>query len=69
MNNKLNSKKDKEDILYLKKMFQKFQEENKSKEANNKILIDKYKRQLDEANNQILFLNSEITYIFKLIIK
>ena len=61
MNNKLNSKKDKEDIIYLKKMFQKFQEENKSKEANNKILIDKYKRQLDEANNQILFLNSEIT--------
>ena len=61
MNNKLNNKKDKEDIIQLKKMFQKFQEENKSKESNNKILIDKYKRQLDEANNQILLLNAEIT--------
>ena len=61
MNNKLNNKKDKEDIIQLKKMFQKFQEENKSKESNNKILINKYKRQLDEANNQILLLNAEIT--------
>ena len=61
MNNKLNNKKDKEDIIQLKKMFQKFQEENKSKDSNNKILIEKYKRQLDEANNQILLLNAEIT--------
>ena len=61
MNNKLNNKKDKEDIIQLKKRFQKFYEENKSKENNNKILIEKYKRQLDEANNQILMLNNEIT--------
>ena len=61
MNNKMNNKKDKEDIIHLKKMFQKFQLENKSKESNNKILIDKYKRELDEANNQILLLNSQIT--------
>ena len=61
MNNKLNNKKDKEDIIQLKKRFQKFYEENKSKENNSKILIEKYKRQLDEANNKILMLNNEIT--------
>ena len=46
-------------------MFQIFQEENKSKESNNKILITKYKRQLEEANNQILLLNAEITKLQK----
>ena len=61
MNSKLNNKKEKEDIIQLKKRFQKFYEENKSKENNNKIIIEKYKRQLDEANNQILILNNEIT--------
>jgi centromere protein J len=61
MNTKLNNKKDKEDIIQLKKRFQKFYEENKIKENNNKILIEKYKRQLDEANYQILKLNGEIT--------
>ena len=40
-------------------MFQKFQEENKIKESNNKILIAKNKRQLDETNNQLLLLKAE----------
>ena len=61
INCQLNSKKDKEDIIQLKNLFQKFQEENIKRENNNKILIEKYKRQLDEANFKILKLNGEIT--------
>ena len=40
MNSKLNNKREKEDIIQLKKRFQKFYEENKSKENNNKNIKD-----------------------------
>ena len=42
---------------YLKTQFNKLQEDSKKKELNNKLIIDKYKTQIEQANNKILELN------------
>ena len=55
-NNNIN-KKDREEIEMLKMQFNKFQEDSKKKENNNRIIIERYKSQIDEANNKILELN------------
>ena len=41
----------------LKMQFNKFQEDSKKKENNNRIIIERYKSQIEEANNKILELN------------
>ena len=41
----------------LKAQFNKFQEDSKRKDNNNKMIIEKYKNQIEEANNKILELN------------
>ena len=52
-----NKNKDKEEIEILKNQFNKLQEDSRKKELNNKALIDKYKNQIEIANNKIIELN------------
>ena len=51
------SKRDREEIELLRIQFEKFQEDSKKKESNNKLIIERYKNQIEEANNKILELN------------
>ena len=55
------SKKDKELIEQLKAQLAKVQEESKTKDSTNKHIIERYRKQLDDANNKILELNSLLT--------
>ena len=55
--NSTTNKKDREEIEILKNQFNKLQEDSRKKELNNKALIDKYKNQIEIANNKIIELN------------
>ena len=55
------SKKDKELIESLKAQLAKVQEEAKTKDNTNKHIIERYRKQLDDANSKILELNSLLT--------
>ena len=57
----MGSKKDKELIEQLKSQLAKCQEDAKIKDNSNKHLIEKYKKQLEDANNKIIELNTLLT--------
>ena len=64
-NNNISSKnkKEKEEIECFKNIITQIQEENKIKEINYKITIDKLKKKLEESNNKIDLLNQTIADI------
>lgn len=58
-----NNKKDKEILEQMKQQLIKQQEESKIKENTNKLLIERYKKQLEDANNKIAELNTILSQL------
>jgi centromere protein J len=60
LNLSIGNRKDKEEIESLKAQIAKITEDSKFKENTNKLLIERLRRQLEEANNKITTLNKTI---------
>ena len=57
------NKKEREEIENLKIQLQKLNDDNKKKEQNNKLNMDRLKKQLDEANNKISEMSKEVKFM------
>jgi len=63
------NRKEREEIESLKQQIQKVTEESKKKETTNKLAIERFKRQLDEANNKVSELSKELKNLEELRLK